>query len=61
MNSEDPRQGQPIQMSREPVGPKRAGDKGTPGDVALMDAVYIVAACWIFLFIFYFSIRRHNI
>lgn len=61
MNSEDDRQGRPIQMSREPVGPKRAGDKGTPGDQALMDAVWLVGACWVFIFIIFFSLRRHNV
>lgn len=61
MNTEDPRQGVPVQMTREPVGPKRAGDKGTPGDVALMDAVYLVGACWLFLFFIFFSLRRHNV
>lgn len=48
-------------MTREPSGPKRAGDKGTPGDVALMDAVMLVGACWVFLFFIFFSLRRHNV
>jgi hypothetical protein len=61
MASEDDRQGRPIITTREPAGPKRAGDKGTPGDVALMDAVMLVGACWIFIFLLYFSLRRHNI
>lgn len=61
MNTEDSRQGVPIQMTREPSGPKRAGDKGTPGDVALMDAVMLVGACWLFLFFLFFSLRRHNV
>lgn len=61
MNSEDSRQGTPATFAREPVGPKRSGDKGTPGDVALMDAVMLVGACWVFLFLLFFSLRRHNV
>lgn len=61
MNREEERQGRSIQMSREPVGPKRAGDKGTPGDQAVMDAVMLVGACWLFLLLLFFSLRRHNV
>lgn len=61
MNTEDPRQGRSIQTTREPVGPKRAGDKGTMGDQAVMDAVLLVGACWLFLFLIFFSLRRHNV
>jgi hypothetical protein len=59
--SEDERQGRPIVMTREPVGPKNAGSKGSPGDVALMDAVMIVGIMWAVLFLLAFSLRRHNI
>ncbi len=48
--SEDARMGNPIVTTREPVGPKTAGDKGTPGDMAVMDAVMIVGAAWLVLF-----------
>lgn len=51
----------PIKTSREPVGPKRAGDKGSMGDRALMDAVLIVAASWIVLLLLGFSLHRHNV
>lgn len=61
MNSEENFVTRPLQVSREPVGPKRAGDKGSPGDVALMDAVYLVAACWVFIFLLYASLHRHNV
>jgi hypothetical protein len=61
MISEPERMGQPIVTTREPVGPKTAGDKGSPGDVALMDAVMIVGAAWLLLFLLAFSLRRHNI
>jgi hypothetical protein len=53
--------GRRIQMTREPVGPKNAGSKGSPGDQALMDAVAIVLAAWVILFLFGFSLRHHNI
>ena len=49
-----------LTVSREPVGPKRAGDKGSVGDQALMDAVAIILACWVVLFLLFFSLRRHS-
>lgn len=61
MGIEDERQGRPIVTSREPVGPKGPGSKGSPGDVALMDAITIVVIAWAILFILAFSLRRHNI
>ena len=61
MVTEPTRQGNPIVSTREPVGPKTAGDKGTPGDMAVMDAVMIVGAAWLVLFLLAFSLRRHNI
>jgi hypothetical protein len=59
--TEDERQGRPISVSREPVGPKNAASKGSVGDVALMDAVMIVGAAWVILFLLSFSLRRHNV
>lgn len=61
MVKEDERVGRPIVTSREPVGPKNAASKGSPGDVALMDAVAIVLIAWVILFFLAFSLRRHNI
>ena len=61
MITEPERVGSPITTTREPVGPKTAGDKGTPGDMAVMDAVMIVGAAWLILFLLAFSLRRHNI
>lgn len=58
---ENERQGRSIVTSREPVGPKNAASKGSPGDVALMDAVAIVVVAWVVLFLIAFSLRRHNI
>lgn len=60
MVSEDSRVGRPINMTREPVGPKNAASKGSVGDQALMDAVWIVLAAWLFLFFLGFSLRAHN-
>lgn len=51
----------PLKTSNEPVGPKRAGDKGTIGDQALMDAIVIVVIAWAVLLVLAFSLRRHNI
>jgi hypothetical protein len=59
--TEDERQGRPISVSREPVGPNNAASKGSVGDVALMDAIYIVGAAWVVLFLLSFSLRRHNV
>ena len=51
----------PLTFSREPKGPKRSGDKGSIGDQALTDALMIIVACWILLFLLAFSLRRHNV
>lgn len=59
--SENERVGNPLTVSREPVGPKRSGDKGTMGDRALMDAVLIVGVAWAVLFVLAFSLHRHNV
>jgi hypothetical protein len=59
--TEDARQGRPISMTREPVGPKNAASKGSVGDVALMDAIAIVIAAWVILFLLAGSLRHHNI
>lgn len=61
MITETERVGNPIVTTREPVGPKTAGDKGTPGDMAVMDAVLIVGICWAVLVLLMFSLRRHNV
>lgn len=61
MATEDARVGNPIVTTREPVGPKRAGDKGSVGDQALMDAVAIVLTAWVLVFAIAFSLRRHNV
>lgn len=61
MATEESRVGNPILTTREPVGPKNAATKGGTGDQALMDAVWIVLACWVILFMLGFSLRKHNI
>ena len=50
-----------LVTSREPVGPKNAGDKGSPGDVALMDCLKIIGIAWIILLLMIYSLRTHNI
>lgn len=59
--TEPDRLGTPIVTSREPVGPKNAGSKGSVGDVALMDAIAIVVAAWVIVFLLGFSLRGHNV
>jgi predicted metal-binding membrane protein len=61
MGTEDDRQGRPISMTREPVGPKNAASKGSIGDTALKDGLIIVGCAWAVLFLLMFSLRRHNI
>lgn len=61
MQSESDRVGSPITTTREPVGPKNAGSKGSVGDQALMDSIVIVGIAWVVLFGLMFSLRRHNI
>lgn len=61
IRNEEDRQSQPINMTREPVGPKNAASKGSVGDVALMDALIIVGVAWAILFMLTFSLRRHNV
>jgi len=50
-----------LTVSKEPVGPKVAGSKGSNGDMAVTDAVIIVAIAWLILFGFSFSLRAHNV
>jgi hypothetical protein len=61
MANESDRVGNPLVVSHEPVGPKRAGDKGSMGDQALMDALIVVGVAWVVLFALMFSLRRHNV
>lgn len=60
MLTEPERQGNPIVTSREPVGPRNAASKGSPGDVAFMDALAIVIVAWAIAFVLLFSLRRHS-
>lgn len=52
---------QALQLTREPKAPKRSGDAGTMGDMALMDSVTIIIACWAVLFLLVWSLRSHNV
>jgi hypothetical protein len=61
MVTEESRVGRPINMEREPVGPKNAASKGSVGDVALRDAITIVVIAWLIVFFLAFSLRRHNV
>ena len=61
MATESARVGNPLTISRRPVGPKTGGDKGSVGYQALMDSVCVVAGCWILLGLLMFSLRRHTV
>lgn len=52
---------QPLVTSREPVGPQKAGDKGSLGDQALMDGLAILIVGWAILLFLTFSLRSFNI
>ena len=51
----------PLTLTREPKGPKRAGDPGSLGDQALKDAITIILVGWALLFLLAFSLRKHNV
>jgi len=51
----------PLVTSREPKGPTLPGGKGTTGDEAFMDAVYLVVGAWVVLFFLVYSLRRYSI
>ena len=59
--TEPERMGTSATFTNEPKGPKTAGSAGSVGDQALMDAIGIVVAAWIVLFLIAFSLRRHNV
>lgn len=59
MTSENERQGNPLVVAREPKGPIKPGNKGSVGDVALMDALIGIGAAWLILFALIYSLRRH--
>jgi len=51
----------PLSTSREPKGPKRAGDPGTMGDQALIDSIILIVLAWVVLLFLGFSLRAFNI
>lgn len=52
--------GMPGNPGREPRKRPLEG-KGSIGDIALRDAVVIVAIAWLFLLFLAYSLRHHNI
>lgn len=46
--------------AREPRK-RPANGRGSVGDQAFMDAVYIVAAAWLLLLLLWFSLKTHNV
>lgn len=61
MGTEPERVGTPIVTTREPQGPVKAGEKGSIGDRALLDGLFIIGACWLLLFLITGTLRGHNI
>lgn len=46
--------------ARDPKIIAKAGNKGSVGDKALMDAVVVVAVAWVLLVLLAYSLRHHN-
>jgi hypothetical protein len=58
---EDSRIGGNLKTSNEPIGPIKAGDKGSIGDQAFKDSILIIGICWAIVGFAVFSLRRHSI
>ena len=52
--------GMPDNPARDPKKRPKDG-KGSIGDVALQDAIIVVAVCWALLILLYISLRNYNI
>lgn len=50
-----------LVTSREPKVRVKAGEPGSVGDQALMDAVFMIGAAWLALFLLGFSLRGSNV
>lgn len=50
-----------LATSREPKGPEKAGAPGSAGDLALRDALCLIAGAWVILFMLGFTLRGFNI
>lgn len=50
-----------LVTSREPKGPTRPGAPGSVGDTALKDAIILIIAAWLTLFLLGFSLRGFNV
>lgn len=53
-----------VGTSENPARDPKAGaakGRGTIGDKAFMDSVYIVIAAWILLLLLWYSLRNHNV
>lgn len=46
--------------ARDPKAKDKQG-RGSIGDKAFLDAVTVVAICWVLLFFLWFSLRKHSI
>lgn len=53
--------GTPANPGNDPKARKRAGEKGSMGDQALMDAIVIVALAWLVILFLALSLRNHNV
>lgn len=63
METEGGNSAQPLTSGkgREPKRKPKAGDPGSLGDQAFMDACIIVGIAWLVLLFFAWSLRGHNI
>lgn len=49
-----------LVTARTPVGPSNTAQASSVGDIAVKDALVIIAVCWFVVFALYFSLARHN-
>lgn len=61
MKTEDEIKRSPLTTSREPKGRVKPGDKGSIGGMALNDALLLLVAAWLILFLLAFSVRNYNV
>ena len=62
IKEESPKGPPNLATSNEPVAPKSKGGKPSSiGDIAVMDAVILIGAAWLVLFLLAWSLRAHNI
>ena len=50
-----------LTSEREPTGVTAPGTKGTVGDQALMDGIYLIVLAWVIVFAIAISLNKYSI